>query len=103
MGLFKQLDKKVFRQKFKTFCDDEFEIIDYKEGSGLDSGTVIWKCKTKDGKEFDVRPKGTVDERKKLLKNGNKCIGKMLTVTYQELSEYGVPRFPVGKTIRDYE
>jgi DNA ligase-1 len=90
-------------QKFKTFSDDEFEIIDFKEGTGHDLGTVIWKCKTKDGKEFDVRPIGSVQERSELFKNGKQCIGKMLTVTYQELSEFGVPRFPVGKTIRDYE
>ena len=90
-------------QKFKTFSDDEFEIINFKEGTGHDLGTVIWKCKTKDGKEFDVRPVGSVQERSELFKNGKQFIGKMLTVTYQELSEFGVPRFPVGKTIRDYE
>jgi len=90
-------------QKYKTFSDDEFEIIGYKQGEGHDDGTVIWKCKVKNGKEFDVRPMGTVKERSELYKNGDKCIGKMLTVTYQELSEFGVPRFPVGKTIRDYE
>jgi ATP-dependent DNA ligase len=90
-------------QKYKTFCDDEFEIIGFKEGTGLDKGTVIWKCKVNNGKEFDVRPKGTVEERQELYKRGDSLIGKYLTVTYQELSEYGVPRFPVGKTIRDYE
>lgn len=90
-------------QKFKTFEDDEFEIINYKEGTGHDLGTVIWKCKTKSGKEFDVRPIGTVEERSELFKNAPMLIGKMLTVKYQELSEFGVPRFPVGKNIRDYE
>lgn len=90
-------------QKFKTFSDDEFEIVNFKQGTGHDLGTVIWKCKTKDGKEFDVRPIGSVLERSELFKNGKQYIGKMLTVTYQELSEFGVPRFPVGKTIRDYE
>jgi ATP-dependent DNA ligase len=90
-------------QKFKTFEDDEFEIINFKEGTGHDLGTVVWKCKTKSGKEFDVRPIGTVEERSELFKNAPKLIGKMLTVTYQELSEFGVPRFPVGKNIRDYE
>lgn len=90
-------------QKFKTFEDDEFEIVSYKEGTGHDAGTVIWRCKAKNGKEFDVRPKGTVEERSLFLTDGDKYIGKMLTVTYQELSEFGVPRFPVGKTIRDYE
>jgi len=30
-------------------------------------------------------------------------IGKRLTVTFQEYTEHGIPRFPVGKCIRDYE
>ena len=88
-------------QKFKTFEDDEFEIIGFKQGEGHDDGTVIWKCKTPNGKEFDVRPVGTVKERSELFNNGASYVGKMLTVTYQELSEFGVPRFPVGKTIRE--
>ena len=90
-------------QKYKTFQDDEFKIVDYKEGAGTDAGTVIWKCITTNGLTFDVRQKGSVEERTLLFKNAPKLIGKMLTVTFQELSEYGVPRFPVGKTIRDYE
>lgn len=90
-------------QKYKTFEDDEFKIISFKEGEGNDKGTVIWKCVAKNGKEFEVRPIGTVSERSLMFKNGHKYIGKLLTVTYQELSEFGVPRFPVGKTIRDYE
>jgi ATP-dependent DNA ligase len=90
-------------QKYKNFTDSEFEIVGYKEGSGHDEGAVIWKCNTKDGGQFDVRPVGSIEERKVLYKNGDKYIGKMLTVKYQELSEYGIPRFPVGIIIRDYE
>jgi ATP-dependent DNA ligase len=90
-------------QKFKSFMDDEFEIVNYKQGSGHDEGAVIWRCKNKEGKEFDCRPTGSIEERKKYFENGHKYIGKMLTITYQELSEYGIPRFPVGKSVRDYE
>ena len=90
-------------QKYKTFLEDEFQIIGFKEGTGLDSGTVIWRCKTTDNKEFDVRPIGTVEERKLFFKEATNYVGKSLTVTYQELSEYGIPRFGVGKCIRDYE
>ena len=60
---------------------------------------MIWICK-KD-KEFRVRPRGTIEQRKEWFKNGKKYIGKMLTVIYQELSEQNVPRFPVGKAIRE--
>jgi DNA ligase-1 len=88
-------------QKYKEFCESEYKINSFKEGDGRDKGTVIWICKTDDGKEFSVRPRGTIDKRKELYNNGKKYIGKKLTVIYQELSEMGIPRFPVGKDIRD--
>ena len=90
-------------QKVKTFLDGEYEIVGYTEGTGGETGCVIWICKTKDGKEFSVRPRGTREERQKLFQNGNDYIGKMLTVRYQELTDDGIPRFPVGISIRDYE
>ena len=91
-------------QKLKKFIDEEFEIIDYTTPTtGKEVGCVVWICKTKDGKKFNVRPSGNYDERKKQYKNGKKYIGKMLTVKYQELTNDQVPRFPVGLAIRDYE
>ena len=50
-----------------------------------------------------VRPTGTLEERGKMFKNGKKYVGKMLTVKYQELSEDGIPRFPVGKSVREID
>ena len=86
-------------QKYKLFKDDEFEITGYQEGSGTDKGTVIWVCSVGEHK-FTVRPKGTVEERKDYYNNGDKYIGQKLTVRFQEYSENGVPRFPVGLRIR---
>jgi ATP-dependent DNA ligase len=87
-------------QKYKEFIDDEFKIVGFKEGTGGAKGTVIWLCETNDGKPFSVRPKGTTAERKKFYKDGNKYIGKLLTVIFQEYTDDGIPRFPVGKAIR---
>ena len=39
--------------------------------------------------------------KKKLFENGDDYVGKLLTVVYQELTDDGLPRFPVGKAIRD--
>jgi len=89
-------------QKYKEFCEMEYTISSFKEGDGRDKGTVIWVCKTEDGKEFSVRPRGTLENRKELFSNGKRYIGKKLTVIYQELSEMGIPRFPVGKDVREY-
>jgi len=88
-------------QKYKEFQEDEFRIIGFIEGDGRDKGTVIWVCETKEEKTFRVRPRGTIERRKILFKTGEKYVGKMLTVIYQELTEEGKPRFPVGKDVRE--
>jgi|TARA_B100001094_G_scaffold295835_1_gene317494 DNA ligase-1 len=90
-------------QKVKTFLDNEYEIVGFTQGTGDETGCVIWVCKTKDGQEFRVRPRGTREERQEYFQNGKDYIGKMLTVRYQELTDEGIPRFPVGISIRDYE
>lgn len=90
-------------QKFKPFKDDEFVILGAHEGSGNDAGTVVWECLTKDKRKFSVKPEGERETRKRYWKQWKKFVGKKLTVRYQELSDEGVPIFPVGVAIRDYE
>ena len=47
-------------QKLKTFEDDEFKIVGFREADGNDAGTVVWECATADGAStFAVRPIGT--------------------------------------------
>jgi ATP-dependent DNA ligase len=89
--------------KYKEFFDDEFEITGYKEGEGLEEGCVIWIAKIPSGAEFSCRPRGSREERAELYQAGDAYIGKQLTVRYQELTPDGIPRFPVGIAIRDYE
>lgn len=89
--------------KMKSMMDDEFEIVDYKEGLGQEAGTVIWVCRTKNNNDFAVRPMGTREQRKEMFENGKNYIGKLLTVRFQEWSKDKIPRFPVGVQIRDYE
>jgi hypothetical protein len=88
-------------QKYKEFIEDEYRIIGYTQGEGRDAGAVIWLCETADGKDFTVRPRGTMEQRRAWFSNGETYIGKNLTVIYQELTEEGKPRFPVGKAVRD--
>ena len=90
-------------QKVKTFLDGEYEIVGFSEATGNDAGTVVWECKTPEELTFRVRPRGTREARAEQYQNGNDYIGKQLTVRYQELTDDGVPRFPVGITVRDYE
>ena len=89
--------------KLKDFKTDEYKVIGMRECTGKDVGTPIWVCITENGQEFTVRPEGTQEKRREMFKNGNKYIDKMLTVKYQNLTDLGVPRFPVGIAFRDYE
>ena len=89
--------------KFKTFQTEEYKIINAEEATGRDVKTVVWICETSDGQPFNVRPKGSLEKRKEWLKNKSKYIGKNLTVQFQNLTDAGIPRFPVGLEIRDYE
>ena len=90
-------------QKFKEFFDQEFEIVGYEEGTGNDAGTVIWVCMTENGDLFKTRPRGTREERTEYFDNGDDYIGATLTVRYFEMTDDGIPRFPVGIAIRNYE
>lgn len=94
-------------QKIKVFLTEEFEITDCIDGKGTDEEAIIYVCKTEDGKSFKVRPKGAIPERKKLwyayAEGTYNPIGQAYTVKFQNYTDRGVPRFPTGLAVRDYE
>lgn len=102
-GVYRMNQRSKDLQKLKSFTDEEYKIVGFTEGNGIEKGLVIWICETKEGKKFNVRPKGEHEERRKLFIDANKYIGKMLTVKFQELTNDGIPRFGTGVAIRDYE
>jgi DNA ligase 1 len=102
-GQYKVGHRSTDLQKYKEFIDDEFVIVGYKEGDGVEKGCVLWRCVTVSGLEFDCRPRGSREDRITLYANGARAIGKKLTVRFQEWTNDGRPRFPVGLAIRDYE
>ena len=87
--------------KVKRFLDAEYKVIGFTEGSAVELGAIVFICETEDGQQFSVRPTGTHEERKEWFTRGDSFVGKMLTVKYQELSNDGVPRFPVGLHFRE--
>lgn len=82
--------------KVKTFLDDEYKIVGYHSGIGKFSTCVIWECVTKTGQPFNCVPQGTYEERQELLQNGDSHVGELLKVKFFELTDDGLPRFPVG-------
>ncbi|MDE2105921.1 MAG: hypothetical protein KGL39_52350 [Patescibacteria group bacterium] len=88
-------------QKVKVMADAEFQIIDIVEGRGAMAGKAIFVCQTGTGEIFNCSIKGTQEQRADYWQNKERYIGKWLTVKYQNISAYGVPRFPVGLRIRE--
>jgi DNA ligase-1 len=91
--------------KLKEFEDAEFQIIGGEEGRGKLQGHLgAFICRKEDGTEFKVKMSGETSKLKDYWENLNKYVGEMLTVKFQGLTgKNKVPRFPVGKAIRDYE
>jgi DNA ligase-1 len=87
-------------QKVKPMDDAEFEIIGGQEATGEDAGTVVFKCVAENGEEFDVRPKGTREQRAEWWDNLDDYIGQWLTVEFNGRANSGKPRFPRGTKIR---
>jgi DNA ligase-1 len=100
-------------QKCKDMVDGEFPIVDFEEGNGRLMGHVgsFWCVVTKEyvpqggvvGERFKAKPKGKTENLRKFFKDHSLWRGKALTVQYQNFTPDGKPRFPVGKTIRNYE
>lgn len=86
--------------KMKKFLDDEYLVVGVEEASGRDKGTAIFVCETPKGQRFKVRPMGTLEQRTEYFTNFDHYDGKMLTVKFQELTDDGIPRFPVGLHFR---
>ena len=87
--------------KVKMYQDDEFEVIGYSDG--LRPEDMVFRCVTKDGKEFEAKPMGPRELKWEYLERMDEIIGKTATVKFFAYSEDNVPMQPVLKTIRDYE
>jgi DNA ligase-1 len=93
-------------QKLKAFEDAEYVVVGHAVGEGVEAGAVVWECvaDTPSGpRRFSVRPRGSHEERRALAAKAAEYVGRRLTVRYQELTDDGVPRFPVGVAFREYE
>ena len=90
--------------KYKEFQDDEFEIIDVNVGKTnimAESVTI----RLKNGNLCEATLAFTDEKCKEILENKDKYIGKLATVRYFGITDAGMLRFPVTKSINrfDYE
>lgn len=85
--------------KYKPVKSEEGTIIDVIECSGKEKDCGKLVVQDKRGNKINMRPSMTFEERRKILKHPETVIGLRVTFEFQELSDKGVPRFPVGKDI----
>lgn len=85
--------------KAKRFLDAEATVTGHVPGKGKHAGRLgALACVTDAGVPFEIGT-GFSDAQRETPPP----IGARVTVRYQELTEAGVPRFPVFVTARDYE
>lgn len=82
--------------KLKDFQDAEYRIVD----KTIDKNNeCVFVCVDEKLREtFSCKPEGTHEERMEYYYADN--IGKLLTIRFFELTDKGLPRFPVGVGIR---
>lgn len=81
--------------KVKSFNDSEYEVVGYTTGKGKFADCAVWICKAGDN-TFQVVSMGSMEERKRLLQEAESYVGCLLKVKYFDLTDDGIPRFPVG-------
>lgn len=84
--------------KVKVYKDDEFLIVDWKEGLRLEDFVFI--CETPDKKLFSAKPTGSKELKEWYLENINSIIGEYGKVMFFEYSLEGIPVQPVFKCVR---
>jgi len=96
--------------KLKVFMDEEFEVVDFLEGTGNWAGKVKKVvCKlnvpaTNGKTTFESNIRGSMPELEELWNTRAQHIGKKVTVDFQEYSPYGIPLIPYCYAMfRDYE
>ena len=117
--------KQGWMLKLKSFDDAEATIVGYEElmhndneatednlGNTVRSahqagqtpgGTLGALVVEFNGKQFKIGTGFDAAERSRLWHLGDKLKGRLVTFKYQELSKYGIPRFPVYKGLRAKE
>lgn len=89
--------------KYKTFWDEEMEILSVKSGKGKAAKLAGCTVKDKFGVTHEVNIAEDDEVRSEILKNPEKVIGKMATVKHYGRTDDGKLRHASIVVIRDYE
>lgn len=89
--------------KYKSFDDEEVTIVEVGQGAGTEEGLAVFTVQDKKGNRFEVRPRGDFAQRKIWFEQPEKVIGQSYTIRFFGKTAKGIPRFPVGIALRNYE
>lgn len=84
--------------KVKEYKDDEFNIIDYKEG--LREEDFCFICETKEGKAFSAKPIGNKELKAWYIENINNIIGQKGKIKFFDYSSDLIPQQPIFQSVR---
>lgn len=91
-------------QKMKQWKDAEWKILDVTDGEGKAQGVPIFHCRSQTGVPFKVSMSvGSYEERHKLWLDRKNLIGKLITITYNDVTKDMVPGPIKNVVVRDYE
>ncbi len=95
-------------RKLKNFMDAEYEVVGAQLDPGVATEQFVWICrvttKGADGegeRRFKAKPVGTREAKLEIYERRADYYGRLLCVKFQELTEDGVPRFPIAKEFRE--
>lgn len=97
-GKYKQGVRSSELLKVKEFNEEEFDC--YELTTGKREEDVIALCRTAEGKEFKAKMMGTREEKEELMDAFEPA---KLTVKFFGWTNDNIPRFPIGKSFRNYE
>jgi DNA ligase 1 len=84
--------------KYKEFDDAEFKLLAWEKGERDED--LIAVCEMPNGKQFKTKMMGTKEQKLELEKYAIKS-NSLLTVKYFGLTDEGIVRFPIGKSIKE--
>lgn len=93
--------RSLHLRKYKDFKDEEYKVTGVELDSGVSQENFVWICTTDGNVFFKAKPMGTKEDRIRQYKNHQKYLNKLLKVRFQEYTEDGIPRFPIGVCFRE--
>lgn len=102
-GIYEPGKRSSYLLKVKEFDETEGKIVAVRPGKGREKDAAMVDIEVSEGVVITMHPTGSIEERKLWLSNPELVVGKQMTYKFQGLTKDGKPRFPIAKTVRDYE